>query len=379
MERAYSTVLRERGGLPESRLTRTPARGRVAAYLAEDPALQVLYAKILDRAHPIISSNYDLTRQCNLRCEGCLFFEGEDYEAHEEELSLRHYDALFRAERRRGVNFPYFVGAEPALVQERLRVAARYFARGVVFTNGTVKIDTALPYAIHVSLWGDAASTRRLRGGRVFRRPLHNYQGDPRATFIFTINHQNLRSIPKVVSLCRDHGLRISFSHFSATERYLGKIHSGAHNDPFYFRFSRPDDNLRLTTDDLRNAHDLLQRMIDDFPETVIYSPHYNDWISQPQGLYTLDPETGWALDCETRNAPFHRHYHTDLTRGDGKCCSPNIDCGECRAYAMSYATLRHRIRQFLGSRSDFARWLEVVDTWCRLFIVGWAVAPPSD
>ena len=38
----------------------------------------------------------------------------------------------------------------------------------------------------------------------------------------------------------------------------------------------------------------------------------------------------------------------------------------------MSYATFRYRLRQFLGSRTDFARWLDGVDTWCRLFLVGW-------
>ena len=86
--------------------------------------------------------------------------------------------------------------------------------------------------------------------------------------------------------------------------------------------------------------------MIEDFPETVVYSRPFNDWISRPRGLYTLDPhtDTGWALDCETRNVPYHRHY----------------------------ATFRHRLRRFLGSRADFACCLDGVDTWCRLFLLGW-------
>ncbi len=356
------------GGTPDL----VPERGRVRSYLDADPALRALYTRIRTEVYPIVSSNYDLTRRCNLRCEGCLFFSGSDYEDHPEESSVRRYDSLFRAEARRGVNFPYFVGAEPSLAQDRLRAAARHFRRGVVFTNGTIRIHPEIPFAIHVSLWGGEARTRSLRGGRLLHKPLRNYQGDRRATFIYTINHRNIGDIAEAVSLCDAHGTRISFNHFSATTRYLRNLETGTPNDRRFFRISNADDNLRLTGDDLKRAHDIVERMMEDHPETVIYSRRFNDWISRPEGLYRLDPASGWALDCETRNAPYHRHYHTDLTADGGKCCAPNLDCADCRAYAMAYATFRRRLRRFLGSKEAFAGWLEAVDTWCRLFLVGW-------
>ena len=351
-------------------------RGRVAGYLADDPGLTDLYGKIRAHLYPLITSNYDVTRVCHLKCEGCLFFEGPDYETHPDDKSLQDYDRFFAREAARGVNFPYFVGAEPALVQERLRIAGRHFKRGIIFTNGTIKIDRQIPFAVHVSLWGDKENTGRLRGSSVFDKSLRNYLGDPRATFIYTLNHLNIATTPQVVSICHGHGVKISFSHFSATERYLEKLADGTNNDNQFFRFSNEHENLRLTAYDLCVARELLDRLIDQYPDTVVYSKTYNEWISRPEGLYKIDPQSGWAVDCETRNADYQLHFYTDLSQSTGKCCAPNIDCSECRAYAMSYGTFRHRIRDYLKTKEDFAKWLEVVDSWCRMFIVGWDELP---
>ncbi len=349
-----------------------PKIARVQQYLEEDPALAAFYKKYRHHAAPIISTNYDITDICNLRCEGCLFFEGTDYGAHRDERTPEEYDRFFAAEAARGINYPYFAGGEPALAQDRLRLAQHHFRRGMIFTNGTVRIDRDLPFTIHVSLWGDAHSTGKFRGVPVFGKSLANYRGDPRATFIYTVTHLNIDSIAAVVRACRDQGVRISFNHFSATEQYNAKLARGAPNDQAYFRFSTPTDNLRLTTSDRERVRNLLDRMIDDYPQTVVYSHFYNDWTSRATGLYQIDPQTGWASDCPTRDASFHRHYHVDLQESDGKCCSPNVDCQDCRAYAIAHATFRHRVSDHLASRETFARWVDVVETWCRLFLIGW-------
>ncbi len=277
-----------------------------------------------------------------------------------------------RVEAARGVNFAYFAGGEPSLEQERLRIAQRYLPRGIVATNGTVRIALDIRYAIHVSVWGGPDATRKMRGGSVFHRALRNYRNDERAVFIFTINHQNIDAIPEVTAICRDHGVRLSFSHFSSTEQYQQKLSRGVANDSRFFRFSCESDNLRLTDDDRRRVRESLEQMIDTYPETVIYSHYYNDWISQSGSLYRLDPETGLAQDCSTRLSKFHRHYHVDLTQSGGKCCSPNVACGDCRAYAMALATFRHRVRHYLATRESFAQWMEVMNMWCRLYLPGW-------
>lgn len=347
-------------------------KGRIQRYLGADPSLSALYEKLETHAFPLLSSNYDITRECNLRCEGCLFFEGPDFLDHPDDKSLADYQAFFKGEMDRGVNFAYFAGGEPSLEQERLRVAQRYLPRGIIATNGTIRIASDIRYAIHVSLWGGPDSTRKMRGGSVFQRALRNYRHDDRAVFIYTVNHQNIDSIPQVAAICHEYGVRLSFSHFSSTEQYEHKLRDGTPNDSRFFRFSCESDNLRLTDDDRLRVHDILEQMIDTYPRTVIYSRHYNDWISQGGSLYRLDPETGLALDCPIRLSKFHRHYHVDLTQSDGKCCSPNIACSDCRAYAMALATFRHRIRHYLDSMESFAHWIEVMDMWCQLYLLGW-------
>src|SRR5579875_2703375 len=88
----------------------------------------------------LVTSNYDLTDRCNLQCEGCLFFAGDDYKRYRKENDLGRWREFFRAERERGVNFGYFAGAEPSLEIERLRIADAFIDRGVVFTNGLIRL-----------------------------------------------------------------------------------------------------------------------------------------------------------------------------------------------------------------------------------------------
>src|SRR5690606_25585328 len=87
----------------------------LAACLAADPALAARSRQLRRLSAHLAGSNYDVSRVCNLRCEGCLFFEGDDFQSHADDRSDAEWDAFFAAEAARGVNFPYFAGAEPAL------------------------------------------------------------------------------------------------------------------------------------------------------------------------------------------------------------------------------------------------------------------------
>src|SRR5882724_4982430 len=118
---------------------------RIAEFGASDPAIRERY----ENAKRIIRvfrkpSFYEITQRCNLKCEGCYYFEG-NFQPVPEEGSLAAWEAFFASEAERGVSIAYFVGAEPALEQERLVAASRAFACGNVGTNGTVKIDPVVP------------------------------------------------------------------------------------------------------------------------------------------------------------------------------------------------------------------------------------------
>jgi MoaA/NifB/PqqE/SkfB family radical SAM enzyme len=353
-----------------------PKPRRLAAYLSRDAALAARYDKLRRHSAKVVGSSYDVSRVCNLRCEGCLFFEGSDYVAHADEKSDAEWDAFFAAEAARGVNFPYLAGAEPGLQRQRLALAAKHFRRGVVFTNGTVPLDPALPFTIHVSLWGAAEETERLRGGDSFERALRNFADDPRARFAYTVNAQNIASARRVAEICAAHGAKLTFSLFSPTTLYNWKLANATPNDDEYFRISAPGENLALSAEQLIEIRGVLDSLVETYPDTLIYTKAYNHWVTDPAGLYEIDPETGWALDCETRRASYHKHFRTDLTSSGSKCCSPNIDCRECRAYAMASGTAVSRFRRFLGSEEDFRRWVDMAEQWCRLFFHDWDTLP---
>jgi hypothetical protein len=180
---------------------RAPQHG-LQSYFARDLSLRERYRRVRRVAFGIAGSNYDVSRTCNLKCEGCLFFEGDDYLAHGDDGSEADWDAMFAAEAARGINFVYLAGGEPALQPRRLALAARHIPRGVVFTNGTVSLDPDLPFAIHVSLWGGVDDTTWLRGGNSYEKAFRNYARDPRARFIYTVNALNIAGVREAAERC---------------------------------------------------------------------------------------------------------------------------------------------------------------------------------
>lgn len=73
------------------------------------------YQELRARVGRLVPSNYDISDTCNLRCEGCLFFDGADRLGHDDAADDAAWDAFFAAEGARGVNFAYLAGAEPTL------------------------------------------------------------------------------------------------------------------------------------------------------------------------------------------------------------------------------------------------------------------------
>lgn len=354
--------------------TRRTLRG----YFERDPGLRLRYARLREHASGIVTSNYDVSDRCNLRCEGCLYFEGGDRDGHADTAQDAAWERMFAAERARGVTFAYLAGAEPALAPERLRQAAAHIGRGVVFTNGTVPIDARLPFALHVSLWGDEHDTALLRGGASFARAFRLFGADPRARFIYTVNARNIDSTWTVAEHCARHGALLSFSLFSPTEQYKAKLAAGRANDKAYFRISQPGDQLAPSREQLAHIRATLDAVAARHPGTVLYRPAYNRWVTDPAGLYEIDPATGWATDCGTRIQGAHRHVRTDLSTSASKCCSPNIDCRDCRAYSMAAGTAVTRLRRFAASYEGFRDWIEIAEQWSALFLRDFPRGAPS-
>jgi hypothetical protein len=339
----------------------------IEQYLADEPNLRPRYetARALRRVARY-SNNYDMTSRCNLFCEGCYYFEGDDYKQATEEHDLTRWEALFQREAGRGVTFANFVGAEPALVQDRIALATNYLKRGVIFSNGTVKIDPAIRYTIILSIWGDEDATWSLRGARVLQKALRNYAGDSRARALFTINAKNIGQISEVTKMVCDHGIALSFNYFSPTEKYLEKLAAAAPNDNAYFRFSTADDNMLLTAEALGRIRDQIDDMIETYPDVIFHSHAFNRAVTNPDGIYDVDPATNIARNCSGKHSSWHQTHRVDLQRSNGKCCTPNTNCSTCRLSSISLSSFMFRLDEFAVSRDRFVSWLAICEQWGR-------------
>lgn len=349
------------------------AKEKIRKHLAAQPQLGELY-KAANRICHIFArpAFYEISDRCNLKCEGCYYFDPAVF--HGEPVDRAPFDgawdAFLAGECARGVTMPYFLGAEPALEERRLIAGGRHFKRGNVGTNGTIRLDPEIPFRISLSAWAqDEDEDARLRGGSTLRKALRHYQGDGRAIVLFTVNPASIDQVPVMAEVCRDHGLPLTFSLWSPTTSLLARLQSFAGNDNAFFRISSPDKSLLLGDDDLARVHDTLAQAIEDYPETVIYSHAYNRWSTRRGPLYELDPETGLAEDCGSRVGGAFRYYGMDLQPQSVKCCTPAVDCRNCRLYSGGWSSQFSPRPERVATLAAFTEWLDMVLTIGRIFL----------
>lgn len=343
---------------------------RIAEFGASNPAIRERYnnAKRIVRVFRK-PAFYEITQRCNLKCEGCYYFEGSLGVPVQEQGSLEVWEDFFAAEAKRGVSIAYFVGAEPALEQERLIAASRHFQYGNIGTNGTVKLDPAIPYRVAISMWGgDDDTDRKMRGASVFKKAFKNYRGDPRALVYYTLSRWNLGSVRTIAEMCRDNGLPLTFNLYSPTVTYLNKLAEGHVNDDKFFRVSQRDDTPMFTDENLKQARHTVRDLMEEFPETVLYSKSYNDWSTKPGGLHDID-ENGLAYHCGSRITAGMNYYGSNLMQQTPKCCTPDLDCSQCRIMSGGWSTKLQPDVNDLADIGAFTKWLEIVEAIERIFV----------
>jgi hypothetical protein len=343
---------------------------RIQQYLRADPGLKPRYlnARRITR-HFRLPAFYEMTPRCNLWCEGCYYFEGGHDANRREEHDLDAWEAFFRAEGERGVSMAYFVGAEPALVQERLAIAAKHLKIGQIGSNGTIRIDPEIPYRIGVSVWaGDEQTDRELRGGSVFRKAVRNYAGDRRAILLYTITPRNIPGIRAIAEIARDNDLRLTFNMYSPSSGYIDKLQSSAPRDGRFFRVSSPESNLVFDSESLTAVRRAVESAMTDFPQTVVYASAYNRWMTEPGPRYDIDRATGVARDCGSRIVGNFTYFTTDLQPARVKCCTSSVDCRQCRMYSGGWSTRFEPKADDVSSRESFVEWLDMLETLGRIF-----------
>ncbi|MFW5901592.1 MAG: radical SAM protein, partial [Thermodesulfobacteriota bacterium] len=120
-------------------------------------------------------STYDMTRKCNLACEGCYYYYGDKAEAREN-TNPEDWRHLMQQERERGITYVVLAGAEPSLVPELCAVCHKEIPLGCIATNGIKRIPGTVDYQIHISVWGNDETSRQLRHApNMLDRQIDNY------------------------------------------------------------------------------------------------------------------------------------------------------------------------------------------------------------
>jgi len=323
-----------------------------------DPEINSRWEKVR-RYFFLRESTYDIANRCNIRCEGCYYFTGEKQFAREV-TDENAWHTLMAAEKERGITYAVLAGAEPSLLPQLCRICYEHIPLGTIATNGLKPITREIDYQIHISVWGNDQTSRAIRkADNMLVRQIENYQGDPRAVFVYTFTPYNIEEAREVAETLATSGLQMTFNMFSAPLGYTGE--------------------LRHTKESLQQTARMMAQLMADYPQTVLFS-HYNIAAhTNEAGLHQLfsctyprrNPSTSVGLGRS------FRQYRTDLQWDrDAACCVPDTDCDDCRHYAAGSAVVTARMFRHAIDRETFSAWLDYVDTYLAVWVRGYEKSP---
>ncbi len=272
----------------------SPAKYKFADLLAE-PSVRQRWERVR-KYFFLRESTYDMTSRCNIRCDGCYYYAGEKQFA-TDKGDPEAWRRLMRDEKARGITFVVLAGAEPALVPGLLQACYDEIPLGCVATNGVKRIDQSVGYKIHVSVWGNDATSLLVRKQKdMLEKQIDNYRGDSRSVFVYTFTRDNIDEAAPVIGQLSENGCKTTFNMFSAPEGYEGAL-----------------GHTEVTLAKTRAVMlDLLER----YPGQVLFSPYSAVAHTHRLGLHGLygcpyprrNPSTDIGLGRS------FRQYRSDLT-----------------------------------------------------------------
>jgi hypothetical protein len=324
-------------------------------------ALEERYRKV-KKFFFLRESAYDVTSVCQLRCDGCYYFEGDKYKV-KDNRDPEAWRELFRRERDRGITYVNLAGAEPSLVPQILLACHEIIPLGTIFTNGLKKIDPAVRYRLHLSVWGDGTGDpqyRKYAGGRegpyCLPIQLKNYKDDDRVIFVYTFNSENIDQADEVLRIVTGHGHKITFNIFSIPEGNQSQL------------------KLQYQLEKIR---DKMVDAIDQYSDAVVYS-YYNAEVHT--NMLSLRGRFGcpYPRAAAGNKKPFgisktFRNHRADLSYSETSCCVPDTDCADCRHYASGSAIISSRLDLHIQSEREFRGWLDYVDTYLAIWMLGYS------
>ena len=304
----------------------------------------------------IRSSIYDVTNKCNLRCKGCFFFSSDEHKAAAEEMDIKKWEAFIDREKARGVNLAILIGGEPTLHLDRVEA---FYKRLPTFcaTNGLIKIprDRFPDMMLGISLWGDEADEKTLRGKDTFSISSKNYEGDRNVYYLYTLTPKQIGKIERIIRKIGDAGLKVHMQLLSNDEGVDG--------------FSWQPEQLEA----IRNEMD---DMLDRYPETVISSKYYHEIITTGK---MLGRSFGWN-ECPSVTQPLDTRdpqpkrliefirWASDLNTMHRCCTSETRDCSSCKDGAAHMSWVMVNKRAHIRTTRDLQNWIEVYEMFAKLY-----------
>ena len=300
-------------------------------------------------------STYDMTNRCNIRCEGCYYYEGDKQFARLN-TDPGAWRKLMASEKERGITYVVLAGAEPSLVPELCEVCHQEMPLGAIATNGMKTLPGSISYKIHISVWGNDKTSLRIRNAKnMLLRQIKNYREDTRAVFVYTFTRDNIDQVFEVGEVLADNGCKLTFNMFSAPVGYSG--------------------NLRHDLVSLEKSRDAMTELLDKYPDSVLFSPYSCVVHTHRSGLHDLftcsyprrNPSTAIGLGRS------FRQYRTDLSwNREAACCVPDTDCEDCRHYAAGSAVVTARLFRHAANPETFRAWLDYVDTYLAVWVMAY-------
>jgi organic radical activating enzyme len=348
------------------------AKSQLSA-LTDDSKLSERFNRLRDIGRRVRSSEYHLTNACNIRCQGCWFFEF-DFDTRTKEPADIQVWRRFAAEQvDRGITSALLIGGEPTLYPDRIAAFVDAMEFVTISSNGLSEFPTLgfENVAVALTLFGGAGLDDKMRaikpnGDRfagLFDRALLNFKDDPRATFIYAIDPSATNVIDETIRRIADNGNLVSFNYYSDYRC----------NDPL-----RHDGEKRLL--------DAALDAVDRYPETVLSHPYYVRALITGQtewGKFGYDSCPSISVDHPAhkerlRNGnpvlPGFNSYAAD-TKEITFCCTSG-HCETCRDSQAIHSWLMTNFRHFLRMDDGLRLWIEFSESYWRQFI--WSDLHPS-
>ena len=343
------------------------ALARLQPILQADQELNGRFRKLMSFANRVRTSEYHLTNACNIRCEGCWFFEqGHDRETREV-TDLAAWETFVKAEREeKRITTALIIGGEPTLFPDRLLSFVRHMKHVTVSSNGL----KALPregfenVAIGLTLFGGGPLDDKLRAIKVngsrfdglFDKVLENYRNDPRAAFVYALTEDGIEYIDETVRRIQENGNSVTFN--------------------FYSRYGTTDPAAQSQQAELL-AEAL--RVKEKYPVTVLSHPYFIRTLITGRSHWDAfgydncpsisESHPAHAARLENGNPTLRSFNAWSADLKTVKFCCTGGHCNGCRDSQAMFSWLLVSMDQFCSSPEEFATWVDVAESYWSQFV----------